>query len=71
MKYFKPANMTFRWRKATASIGNGACVEVLSLGGTVVVRDSKNPDGPMLSYSSPEWKAFVEGAKRGNFDLAS
>ncbi len=34
----------------------------------IVIGDSKNPDGPMLSYSRSEWVAFVEGIRQGDFD---
>lgn len=35
----------------------------------VQVRDSKDPDGPVLSFTAAEWGAFVLGAKDGEFDL--
>lgn len=56
------------WRKATRSIGNGACVEVAPADGMVAMRDSKNPDGPILTYTADEWNAFLDGAKKGEFD---
>ena len=46
-----------RWRKATRSQDEGACVE---LGHTGVVRDSKNPTGPSLRVSLA---ALVAAAK--------
>ncbi len=59
-----------RWRKATASQGNGDCVEVATLsGGRMAVRDSKDSQGPVMVFTSPEWLAFLDGAKRGEFDL--
>lgn len=56
------------WVKASASIGNGACVEVASTGGMVAVRDSKDPDGPVLRYTAAEWRTFLDGVRRGEFD---
>ncbi|MBL7491949.1 DUF397 domain-containing protein [Frankia sp. AgB1.9] len=56
------------WRKATASAHNGACVEVAPLPGNVAVRDSKDPDGPVLVFTPAEWHAFLDGAKSGEFD---
>lgn len=58
------------WRKASTSQVNGNCVEVaLVPGGGVAVRDSKDPDGPVLRFSASEWAAFVEGVANGEFGL--
>jgi hypothetical protein len=50
-----------RWRKSSYSgNGGGDCVEVASsLPGVVAVRDSKNPDGPILTFSRDEWASFI------------
>ena len=34
----------------------------------VVMRDAKNPDGPILYFTEAEWDAFVLGVKDGEFD---
>jgi hypothetical protein len=49
------------WRKASKSSSNGgACVEVArNLPGIVAVRDSKNPEGPVLTVSRLEWARFI------------
>ncbi|MFC7582863.1 DUF397 domain-containing protein [Nonomuraea antimicrobica] len=58
------------WRKSTASGDNGQCVEVATnLPGIVAVRHSKRPEGPAVVFTSEEWKAFLIGAKRDEFDL--
>lgn len=57
------------WRKAEASKSNGSCVEIAHLtDGTTLVRDSKNPHGALLHFTRPEWDAFLDGAKNGEFD---
>lgn len=56
------------WRKASASAGNGQCVEVAALVGGVAVRDSKDPNGPVLRFTRTEIAAFLDGAKAGEFD---
>jgi hypothetical protein len=60
------------WRKSSWSGGNGGdCVEVArNLSGAVAVRDSKDPDGPRLTFTPDEWVAFTAGIKTGEFDLA-
>ncbi len=44
-------------------------VEIAHLpGGAVAMRSSKDP-GTVLRYTEGEWRAFVLGAKDGEFDL--
>jgi hypothetical protein len=58
-----------QWRKAAASTGNGQCVELAGgRAGAVHLRDSKNPDGAVLTFTRFEIAAFLEGAKAGEFD---
>jgi hypothetical protein len=58
------------WRKSTRSGSSGNCVEVAdNLPGVVAVRDSKDPAGSALTFTPDEWKAFVGGAKDGEFDI--
>jgi hypothetical protein len=58
-----------RWRTARRSAGNGACVEVAPAPGSILVRDSKDQDGPLLPYSEGSWRTFLVAAKSGQFDL--
>jgi hypothetical protein len=37
-------------------------------GGEIAMRNSRDPDGPALIYTSAEIAAFVQGAKEGDFD---
>jgi hypothetical protein len=59
------------WRKATASGQNGGgCVEVMITEDSVRVRDTKDGGtGPIHVYTHPEWNAFLDGARKGEFDL--
>lgn len=59
------------WRKSSHS-ANGNCAEVAVVPGPaggsdymIAVRDSKDPDGPVLSFSGEEWREFTSGVKAG------
>ena|SRR5713226_7718584 len=71
-----PARMTgVRWRKAGLSMSNSHCVQVRSViqDGVrkILMRDSKDPDGPVLTFTVEEWDAFSGGMDAGNFsDIA-
>lgn len=56
------------YRKSTFS-SSGTCVEVAPIDGGVFVRDSKNPEGAELEFSSAEWTAFLKGVRANEFDF--
>ncbi|MGI8329112.1 DUF397 domain-containing protein [Actinomadura scrupuli] len=72
------------WRRSSRSSGTGNCVEVAvaecagsghgfeAVTGAerlVGVRDSKNPDGAVLDFTSGAWRAFLADARGSSFDL--
>ena len=57
------------WRKSRRSGGGDNCVEVaFAPDGTVGVRHSKDPDGPILVFTPSEWDAFTGGVHDGEFE---
>ncbi|GGL03894.1 transcriptional regulator [Sphaerisporangium melleum] len=59
------------WRKARKSGPNqGNCLEVAPLsGGRVGLRDTEAPERAPFVVSASVWDAFIEGAKKGEFDF--
>ena len=47
---------------------SGACVEIGTLGESVLVRNSADPDGKHVTLTQDEWEVFVAGVKDGDFD---
>ncbi|AQA16134.1 DUF397 domain-containing protein [Streptomyces malaysiensis subsp. malaysiensis] len=54
------------WRKSSYSnLDGGQCVLVAdNLPGIVPVRDSKNPEGPVLIFQNDAWSTFIAGLKK-------
>jgi hypothetical protein len=58
------------WRKSSYSSSSANCVEVAVAGTFVAVRDSKDPDGPVLLWTRARMAAFIAGVKGGEFGPA-
>lgn len=56
------------WIKAALSGDQGECVEMRRHAGVVEVRDSKDPAGPVLRFTTSEFAAWLDGAKKAEFD---
>ena len=57
------------WIKASRSAEQGTCVEQRRNRGAVEVRDTKDGDtGPTLRFTEAAYAAWLDGAKRGEFD---
>jgi hypothetical protein len=55
-----------KWFKSSYSGGEGnECLEAASLSSCVMVRDSKEPQGPVLTFSTAAFAAFVNATKAG------
>ena len=51
--------MDSNWRKSSYSVSNGGeCVEVATAG-DVLVRDTADRNGPMLTFTAEAWRAFT------------
>ena len=52
----------------SSSQGDGD-VQIAFVEGFIAMRDGRQPDGPALIFTPAEWRAFVLGARDGEFDL--
>ncbi|WP_405457964.1 DUF397 domain-containing protein [Streptomyces sp. NBC_00101] len=49
-----------QWQKSSySSEEGGACVEVSAHPAAIHIRDSKSPEGPVLTVNTAPWKAFT------------
>jgi predicted secreted Zn-dependent protease len=55
------------WHTALSCDG-GECVEVAADRNIILIRNSRQPGGPLLEYTPEEWHEFVSGIKKGDFD---
>ncbi len=55
------------WR-TTKRCDTGACVEIGTLGESVLVRSSGDADGICVTLSREQWLEFVAGIKDGDFE---
>jgi hypothetical protein len=54
------------WRKSGYSNGSGGnCVEVDASRGDIRVRDSKDPQGPVMVFTAAAWGAFLAEVRAG------
>lgn len=51
------------WRKSSVSQANGGCVEVAKSDSSVLVRDSHDRFGAVLTFTSGEWHRFMQRVK--------
>jgi Domain of unknown function (DUF397) len=56
------------WRRSSYSTAASNCVEVALSGPAVGVRDSKDPDGPVLATPVTHWAQFLVEVAAGDFD---
>lgn len=56
------------WRTSSRRQIENGCVQPAQVDEVMLVRDSKNPDGPVLTFTRDEWDAFVAGVRAGEFD---
>jgi len=65
------------WRKSSYSSHHAACVEVAMpsagkrSGHALLVRDSKDPDGPVLAFGQWAWRSLITGIKDGSVNGAA
>lgn len=57
------------WRKSSRSnTGGGGCVEIGAGASCMLVRDSKDADGAIVTLSTAGWRSFVFSVHTGRLD---
>ncbi|MEC4018513.1 DUF397 domain-containing protein [Streptomyces sp. H27-D2] len=54
------------WQSSSQGAGD---VQIAFIEGYIAMRDGRIPEGPSLIFTPGEWRAFVLGARDGEFDL--
>ncbi|MDJ1137143.1 DUF397 domain-containing protein [Streptomyces iconiensis] len=55
-----------QWQSGSRGTGD---VEIAFVEGFIAMRHARKPEGPALIFNPQEWRAFVRGAREGDFDL--
>jgi len=55
-----------QWQSSSQGVGD---VEIAFVEGFIAMRHGRRPEGPALIFTPAEWRAFVLGAREGEFDL--
>ena len=64
------SNASWEWRRARSCNNDLAtCVEVAFHDGVVSVRSSQQKAGPVVTFTTSEWRIFLEGVRAQEFDL--
>lgn len=63
---------TLRYVKSSFSATNCTCVEMATCPDEdhMHVRDSKDPDGPVLTFDHADWHAFLDTIKLGDYSAS-
>jgi hypothetical protein len=56
------------WRTSSHSTSQANCVQMALGGPAIGVRDSKDPDGPVLAVPSHPWSTFLRGLTTGDLN---
>lgn len=62
--------VALHWRKSSFSTSepDSMCVEVAGASPAILVRDSKNANGPRLAFARAEFSGLLDRVKSGAFD---
>ncbi|MBG0569167.1 DUF397 domain-containing protein [Actinoplanes aureus] len=54
------------WRKSSRC-STSTCVEVATVGGAMLIRNSSTPAAPPLRISRKDWEGFLDAIVAGNY----
>lgn len=59
-----PIELNTPWRKSSFSGVDSNCVEIAHSVAVAAIRDSKDPDGPYLTFPTPTYRALLAAHRR-------
>ncbi len=67
MSIYSVAPDQVSWR-TSSTCDLGSCVGVARQGEFIIISNTGDPDSPVPKFTAAEWRAFLAGAKKGDFD---
>lgn len=67
MRMSAAASADLDWH-VSRTCDSGQCIRVARVGHLVVIGNTASPEGPLSQFTLDEWRHFLAGAKRGDFD---
>jgi hypothetical protein len=62
----KAFQLEYAWRKSFRSVGHGDCIEIAIADSCLLVRDSKDRNGPVLAVRDDSWMSLIESIKQAD-----
>jgi hypothetical protein len=62
------SNSVTHWQRSSFCADH-ACIELTTADGEVLLRSSKDTDGPVLRFSGSEWEDFRVAVAAGEFEF--
>ena len=60
----------YDWDQTTPGAPSDNPLEVQVIGSSVLIRNARIPEGPVLEFDRSTWREFVKAVRAGEFDIS-